>query len=91
MAFVDQELLQQLCEELRPFLDAELARGNTVVETWAGWPDRETLFIMLARPFKIQAVALPADVHLRELNDPHYWKAELVSDRTQHILGCRFG
>ena len=87
---VDKERVDELCQELRPLLDSELAAGNTIVETWKGWPQKESLYIMLAVPFSIRQDSLPPAVRFVAVDDPHYWKSELVCDRTHHALACRF-
>jgi len=85
---VDKEHIAELCEELRPLLDAELAAGNSIVETWKGWP-KDGLCVMLARPFILRTDTLPPGVRFVAVDDPHYWKSELVCDRTHHTLACR--
>jgi hypothetical protein len=86
---VDKEHVAELCEELRALLDAELAAGNSIVETWKGWP-KGGLCVMLARPFIVPTDTLPSGVRFVAIDDPHYWKSELVCDRTRHTLACRF-
>lgn len=88
---VDTERVNQLCAELKPLLEAELAAGNSVVDTWAGWPRRDSLYIQLGSPFKAQPEILPPSVRFVAVDDPHYWKSELVCDRTHHAIACGFG
>ena len=83
--------LAELNGELRKILEREIAAGNGVVETYAGWPKQESIFVMLAKPFLVEHQKLPQGVVFRELNDPHYWKAEFVFEPSEHILACRFG
>lgn len=90
MHTVNKEHVAELCEELRPLLDAELATGNSIVETWRGWSKGDSLCVMLARPFTARSNTLPAGVRFAAVDDPHYWKSELVCDRTRHTLACRF-
>jgi hypothetical protein len=87
---VDKERVDELCQELRPLLDAELAAGNPIVETWKGWPHKDSLYIMLASPFRVQHASLPPEVQFRAVDDPHYWKSEFVCDRKHHAIACRF-
>jgi hypothetical protein len=87
---VDKERVEELCQELRPLLDAELAAGNTIFETWKGWPHKDSLYIMLARPFRVQHASLPSDVQFCAIDDPHYWKSELICDKNHHALACRY-
>jgi hypothetical protein len=88
---VNQQHIDELCNELRPLLEAELAAGNSIVETWAGWPHKDSLYLMLATQFKVRPETLPQDVRFVAVGDPHYWKSELVCDRTHHALACGFG
>lgn len=87
---VNKEVLSELCQELRSLLEAELTAGNTVVETWKGWPKPESLFVLLASPFRITDGPLPPTVRYVAVDDPHYWKGEFVCDRTNQTLACRF-
>lgn len=45
---IDKERVDELCREMRRFFDAELAVGNHIVETWKGWPHKDSLYGMLA-------------------------------------------
>ena len=90
MDSVDKERIEELCEELRPLLDAELAAGNPIVETWKGWPHNDSLFIMFGGPFRVQYAILPPGVQFRAVDDPHYWKSEFVCERLHHAIACRF-
>jgi len=91
MKAVDENHVHGLCQELRSLLNAELAAGNTIIETWKGWPDKKSLCVMLSEPFSVQLDALPPDVRFVAVDDPHYWKSEIVCDRTGHALACGFG
>lgn len=75
---------------LQPILRMELACGNTVVETWRGWPAAETVCVVLGKPFLATRMALPTDVVFRKVDDPHYWKAEYEHGPSRHLLVCRF-
>lgn len=88
---VDQSHINELCEELRPLLEAELAAGNTIFETWKGnWPIEKCLYIMLAFPFRVNHEHLSAGLSFHSLNDPHQWKEEIICDRTRHVLACHY-
>jgi hypothetical protein len=87
---VETEHVNQLCGELKPLLEAELAAGNSVVDTWAAWPHSGSLYIRLGSPFKALPKILPPGVRFRAIDDPYYWKSELVCDRTHHAIACRF-
>ena len=79
----------ELCVDLAPLLAAEIAAGNVVVETSRQWP--AALNVWLARPFRPSAEPLPAQVVLRDVNDPHYWLAEYRCAEHDHLLACKFG
>ena len=93
------ELTRQLWQEARnrpalgalhPSLSAilatELAAGNEVAELHTGWPDADSVFVRLRQPFAHRPSNLPAGVQYKELNDPHWWKAEYTSENPRHIL-----
>jgi len=80
-----------LCDELRPLLDAELKAGNVIFETWKGnWPREKCLYIMMEFPFRIAHKSLSEGLRFIQVNDPHYWKDEIICDRTNHVLACHF-
>ncbi len=76
---------------LKALLQLELAAGNRIVDSGSGWPEKESVLLLLERPFLARPAALPAGVVYREVNDPHWWLAEYGSERPVQILGCRFG
>lgn len=81
--------LDALATPLRWILDEELARGNEVREV-SDWPPTCRLLVILARPFA-RAYEVGDDVTFRELDDPHYWKAEYGYGGGVHCLACGFG
>jgi len=90
ITMVANEDIAALHPALQPILRMELDSGNKVVETWRGWPAAETVCVALGRPFLVSDVVLPADVVLRSVDDPHYWKAEYEHRPSRHLLVCRF-
>jgi hypothetical protein len=86
---IEPQDIEKLCSDLRQILDAELSSGNEIVETWRGWPKPETIGVMLGKPFKTKHDAI-SGVVFREINDPHWWKAEYYFEPSNHILACRF-
>jgi hypothetical protein len=87
---IRQSHISALHPSLQPLLAKELSVGNAVVETTMDWPQQGSIFIMLAFPFKASVSELPDQVIYRELNDPHYWKAEYLHSEVKHVLACRF-
>lgn len=83
---ISEEHISRLCPELQAVLHKELAAGNHIVETW----DCFGLGILLDRPFAERHV-VGARIVFRELNDPHYWQAEYVTDDLQQYIACSFG
>jgi len=73
---------------LKTILDKELENGNEIVETSNGWPNENSIIAFLKRPFILTYKSEP--VEYRELNDPHYWKAEYYDKNKNHLLVCRF-
>lgn len=69
-------------------LNQEIELGNEIIETSKGWPDDKTIIVFLKKPFKRKYSF--EDVEYRDINDPHYWRAEYVDIITNHVLACRF-
>ena len=87
---VDPKHLAALAQALRVLLEDELSSGNRVVETHYGWPEKDSIVVLLERPFTRKPDPLPDGVVFREVNDPHWWKAEYEHQGTRHILACRY-
>ena len=64
---------------LRSLLDREIAAGNEVQETGRGWPDTDSVLVRLRHPFRAAPATPPAGVVFREINDPHWWRAEFAT------------
>lgn len=80
--------LARLHPALRVLLDVELAAGNEVTDTSCETPEPGSVFVRLRRPFLARPAALPAEVTHRELNDPHWWRAEYSTRAPRHALVC---
>jgi hypothetical protein len=87
---IDQAALAALCPELRAILDAELAAGNTIAEVSRGSGKPDAVYVALRRPFQCRQLTMPPGVAFREINDPHWWKAEYEHAATGDLLVCRF-
>ena len=72
-----------LCPDLRKILDVELSDGNQIVESSRGWPKDASVFIRLQRPVTGDP---PPGIDRRDVNDSHYWKAELYHHQSGHVL-----
>ncbi len=88
--FVDPRHVAELCPELRTLLEAELAAGNRISDTHKGSPTPDAIYVALAMPFKLAPEVLPRGVVFREVNDPHWWKAQYEHVPTRHLLVCHF-
>jgi hypothetical protein len=87
---IDQNAIAAFCPELRGILDAELAAGNTIAEASRGVGKPTAVHIALRRPFLTQQPSLPLGVTYREINDPHWWKAEYEHAGSGDRLVCRY-
>jgi hypothetical protein len=85
---IEPAVLAELCGDIAALLRAELEAGNNVEETSRGWP--ATLNVWLSYPFRARAVVLPEHVTRRDVNDPHYWLAEYLCTKHDHLLACKY-
>ena len=86
-----RRVLPALAGPLQCILEAELARGNRILEV-AEWPPRCRTLVLLARPFAREYALVPG-LEFRKTNDPHYWKAEYeyaVGAQLRDCLACAF-
>ena len=83
-----QEHIDSFSLTLAKLLNRELELGNEIVETSKGWPEEDTIIIFLDKPFKV--IHSFDNIEYRNINDPHYWKAEYYDASTGHILACKF-
>ena len=83
-----QEHIGPLCPELRQIVNSELASGNEIIDTSAGWPKAGAIFVLLKKPFASHD--LPPGVVYRDVNDPHWWKAEYAHEASGHMIAGRF-
>jgi hypothetical protein len=83
-----QEHIDNFSLTLTKILKQELKLGNKIVETSKGWPDNDTIIIFLGEPFKTTYDI--DNIEYRNIDDPHYWKAEYFDTSTKHVLACKF-
>jgi hypothetical protein len=83
-----QEHIDNFSLTLTKLLNQELELGNKIAETSKGFPDKETIIIILEKPFKLTYKF--DNIEYRNIDDPHYWKEEYYDTSTQHILACKF-
>lgn len=85
---IKQEHIDSFNKALTSILEFELRKGNSIEETSFGWPDDNTIIIFLKKPF---FGSYDMDfIEYRELNDPHWCKAEYFSHKDKHVLACKF-
>lgn len=72
---------------LNAFLERELAAGNSIAER-GKWGDIDMVF--LALPFRTPPPSASTGLLFRDVNDPHYWLAEVFSSATKEVLACRY-
>jgi len=81
-----ENVIGQLCAELRGLLEAELAAGNGIAGAGRGLHGRDAVMVLLNGPFRAKPLALPAGVEWRAVNDPHWWKEEYFHVPTAQCL-----
>lgn len=85
---ISQEHIDNFSSTLTTILNQEIELGNEIIETSQGWPEQETIIIFLKKPFlgnyKIK------NTEYRNVDNPHYWKAEYFHSSTNHVLACKF-
>lgn len=83
--------LPALAGPLQTILDAELARGNRILDVSA-WPPKCRTLVLLTRPFARKYALVPG-LEFHNTDDPHYWKAEYmypVGLEQSDCLACAF-
>ena len=83
---IDEKVVTIFHGELKKVLNAELAAGNIIVETWCGnWPYDNIAVISLQFPFRIPIKKDIVNIDFHNICDPHYWKAEYY-DHENNLL-----
>lgn len=85
---IDNSLFLQLSKEMKHILQSELEAGNRVQETYRGWVSEDHIFVFLEYPFRSQ-YQFPG-IQYRDVDDPHYWKAEYDDARNHQTIACDF-
>lgn len=91
---IDQNIIARFDGVLKTILQAELAAGNEIVETYeskdSSFPMPNATMIFLKRSFITPVQTSAPSVEFREINDPHYWKAEYFDKESKQFLCCGF-
>lgn len=72
-----------LCPALNAIIESDLTHGNAILETSKGRPKHESVFVRFARPVTANT---PGGMDRRDVNDPHYWRAEIYDHRSGHVI-----
>ena len=51
VSLITQEHIDNFSKKLGEIVDAEIGKGNSIAETFMGWPFKESIFIGLKLPF----------------------------------------
>ncbi len=86
---VSQEHIDKFCGILKDILNDELSSGNIIKQTYEGYPEGTTT-IVLQKPFKRPIKKDFSGIEFKNVNDPHYWKAEYHDIENHLILICGF-
>jgi len=86
---IKQEHIEGLSEKLKAILYNELLLGNEITETWEGWPP-DSIVVFLKKPFRTNIKKIDKGLEYREINDLHYWQAEIHDRKSNRILLCGF-
>ena len=92
---IDNKIIDRLSEVLKNILEAELKAGNKVIETFEckegdSFPEPNAIMVFLLKPFMTPIQRNITDVDFRNVNDPHYWKAEYNDKKNIQYLCCKF-
>ena len=88
---INKTLIDKLSSEMKQILDAEIQAGNEIKETYQGGFSKvsdDHVFVFLKYPFKGQYDV--SGICYREINDPHYWKAEYDDDINHQTIACNY-
>jgi hypothetical protein len=87
---IDSKVVEGFHGILKEILDAELEAGNAIIESWCGdWPVGVSV-VFLKESFKTAIQKNLENIEFRNINDPHYWKAEYKDKINKQMLICGF-
>lgn len=91
---VDDSVVKRFTGVLKDILELELKAGNKIVETYDArdgtFPVPNSIMIFLEKPFKTPIQKDSNKIEYRDVNDPHYWKAEYFDKENLQFLFCKF-
>jgi hypothetical protein len=91
---VDQNVVNGFVGVLKTILELELKAGNKIAETYESkdskFPMPNATMIFLKQSFKTPVQKNLENIEFRDINDPHYWKAEYFDKENIQFLCCGF-
>ncbi|MGY6648094.1 hypothetical protein [Wenyingzhuangia sp. IMCC45574] len=78
----------EISQSIETILKAEITKGNRIVESSKGWPEKESTLVILERPFHKKYNL--ENLEYLEINDPHYWKEQYYDNNNKQTIACRF-
>lgn len=91
MGPTDEEIINEFTGELKNILNLELEAKNKVSETYKGdWPYPHCKMVFLEYCFLTPIRRNIDGIEFRNINDPHYWKAEYYDSNSNQFLCCGF-
>jgi hypothetical protein len=91
---VDQNVVKTFVGVLKTILELELKAGNKIVETYESkdskFPMPNATMIFLGQSFITPIQENLPNIEFRNINDPHYWKAEYFDKENIQFLCCGF-
>lgn len=91
---VDDKVVKSFKGVLKDILELELRAGNKIMETYeskdSSFPMRNATIISLDKPFGTPIRNDLANIEYRDINDPHYRKAEYFDEANRQFLCCKF-
>ncbi|MCL2116543.1 MAG: hypothetical protein FWH29_10025 [Methanobrevibacter sp.] len=91
---IEDNFILNFSKILLNILDKELLKGNYICEISKNdWSNKkpESKMIFLANPFFTNPQIDLKGIEYREVNDPHYWKAEYHDINDNSFLCCKYG
>lgn len=89
ISLINQDHIDSFSKRLKSILDNEIRLGNEINETAKDWPYKNGISVFLRQPFKEYYHLFPG-IEYKDINDPHYWKAQYFDSATNHLLTCGF-
>ena len=86
---VNADFWEKFHGPLRNILKQELEAGNQIAKIYEGdYPREGSVMVFLVWPFKTPIPQTLNGIEYRDINDPHYWKAEYADESNNLYLCC---